>query len=415
MGTAGSRPRRERERDRIMQQQYETDRQQAQQQQQRQYQMQQQQQQYQQQQMQHQYPGQRQQPRLYQVGGPPPMMRPGGMYPGGYVTRVVSREGVTFYTRPPQPERPTAPVPEISEAKTVKNCAILGNNKTVTVTSSEPKNATFSFTVDSTAAGTASLFILCREFLKGDVYQLVADLQCPSQSTSSGSTEEGGVCGVAAAPSKPTVEVPFAAESNQTLTFPDVVIAEGASDLLKMRTWNYESGASNNHVRHHFTIALALWYAADDGVKRAHVTYFNVGPPTEETSVVQLTPVRQTFWTGSELFLLEDIYGLGSEEPSLAAIDVSGDDDGEGHTCVICISEPRDTTIMPCRHMCLCAECADSLRKTSNKCPLCRTTISSLLHLKHQAVAAVVVAPPATNSEAAAAEENKAEADQVNE
>ena len=39
--------------------------------------------------------------------------------------------------------------------------------------------------------------------------------------------------------------------------------------------------------------------------------------------------------------------------------------DGEGDTgmeCVVCMCEPRDTLIIPCRHLCLCFSCAESLR-----------------------------------------------------
>ena len=53
----------------------------------------------------------------------------------------------------------------------------------------------------------------------------------------------------------------------------------------------------------------------------------------------------------------------------------------DGHTesvlsssseCVICLTEPRDTTVIPCRHMCLCYECALQLRLNTNRCPICR-------------------------------------------
>ena len=50
--------------------------------------------------------------------------------------------------------------------------------------------------------------------------------------------------------------------------------------------------------------------------------------------------------------------------------------------CVICMTDPRDTTILPCRHMCMCSECAKVLRMQSNKCPICRTSIESLLQIK---------------------------------
>jgi hypothetical protein len=40
--------------------------------------------------------------------------------------------------------------------------------------------------------------------------------------------------------------------------------------------------------------------------------------------------------------------------------------------CVICLTDARDTTVIPCRHMCLCYECALQLRLNTNRCPICR-------------------------------------------
>jgi hypothetical protein len=61
---------------------------------------------------------------------------------------------------------------------------------------------------------------------------------------------------------------------------------------------------------------------------------------------------------------------------SLASLEVAGTE------CVICLTERRSITILPCRHVCLCATCAFELgRQSSNKCPICRTTIERLLTL----------------------------------
>ena len=46
------------------------------------------------------------------------------------------------------------------------------------------------------------------------------------------------------------------------------------------------------------------------------------------------------------------------------------------------MTEPRDTTVLPCRHMCMCSECAKVLRMQSEKCPICRTPIEQLLQIK---------------------------------
>lgn len=40
--------------------------------------------------------------------------------------------------------------------------------------------------------------------------------------------------------------------------------------------------------------------------------------------------------------------------------------------CVVCLSDVRDTLILPCRHLCLCNACADTLRYQANCCPICR-------------------------------------------
>lgn len=50
-------------------------------------------------------------------------------------------------------------------------------------------------------------------------------------------------------------------------------------------------------------------------------------------------------------------------------------------TCVICMLEPRDTALLPCRHLCLCSGCADVVRLRSQACPICRETIKSLLSI----------------------------------
>jgi len=44
--------------------------------------------------------------------------------------------------------------------------------------------------------------------------------------------------------------------------------------------------------------------------------------------------------------------------------------------CVICMDKPRNAIILPCTHYIACADC---LKKTGKECPLCRTTVSSIM------------------------------------
>jgi hypothetical protein len=58
--------------------------------------------------------------------------------------------------------------------------------------------------------------------------------------------------------------------------------------------------------------------------------------------------------------------------------DVYGLDEPESPECVVCLTNPKDTTLLPCRHFVTCAECLDRLEK----CPLCRGPIKSYLRFR---------------------------------
>lgn len=54
----------------------------------------------------------------------------------------------------------------------------------------------------------------------------------------------------------------------------------------------------------------------------------------------------------------------------------------EGKDCLICMSAPKNTILLPCRHICLCSECSMALRLQTNKCPVCRAKVESLLRIE---------------------------------
>lgn len=73
-------------------------------------------------------------------------------------------------------------------------------------------------------------------------------------------------------------------------------------------------------------------------------------------------------------FSLLEIYGKPTATAkSTASSPTSYCSDGlSNRECIICMSEVKDTIVLPCRHMCLCFECANTIRNRSDKCPLCR-------------------------------------------
>uniref|UniRef100_A0A5B7B6T9 RING-type E3 ubiquitin transferase n=1 Tax=Davidia involucrata TaxID=16924 RepID=A0A5B7B6T9_DAVIN len=90
----------------------------------------------------------------------------------------------------------------------------------------------------------------------------------------------------------------------------------------------------------------------------------------------QVRVIRQVLWIDKVRYELREIYGIGN-----SAAESSNDNDA-GKECVICMTEPKDTAVLPCRHMCMCSECAKALRLQSNKCPICRQSIEELIEIK---------------------------------
>lgn len=96
---------------------------------------------------------------------------------------------------------------------------------------------------------------------------------------------------------------------------------------------------------------------------------------TASNSII-LKPLKQKLITHGVTYLLQEIFGLENKEPDSNSIDDNG---GE---CIICMANPRDTVILPCRHLCICNGCAETLRYKLNNCPICRSPFKALLRLK---------------------------------
>ncbi|CAI5473009.1 unnamed protein product [Closterium sp. Yama58-4] len=99
-------------------------------------------------------------------------------------------------------------------------------------------------------------------------------------------------------------------------------------------------------------------------------------------------PVKQKIWVDGTSYEVQEIYGIeqcGRANTGKGKKGEEGEEEEDevaGKECVICMSAPRDTTVLPCRHMCMCADCAKVLRYQTNKCPICRQPVQSLLEIR---------------------------------
>lgn len=93
-------------------------------------------------------------------------------------------------------------------------------------------------------------------------------------------------------------------------------------------------------------------------------------------ATMALRPVLQRLHVGSTLFAMHDIYGVDSKAGA----------ENEMADCVICLSTPRAVFVYPCRHMCLCADCAESMPPQGIKCPMCRNPAKMLISINSPSV-----------------------------
>lgn len=51
-------------------------------------------------------------------------------------------------------------------------------------------------------------------------------------------------------------------------------------------------------------------------------------------------------------------------------------------SCVVCLSSRANIGFLPCRHICVCEQCASmTMRSSSNHCPICRSTATGQIQI----------------------------------
>lgn len=131
-----------------------------------------------------------------------------------------------------------------------------------------------------------------------------------------------------------------------------------------------------------------------DEPRQSHVLVAVVEKNSDNTYT--LKPLKQKLFVDGLCYLLQEIYGIENKNVAQTK-PPTGDEETEdsGAECVICMCDSRDTLILPCRHLCLCSCCADSLRYQANNCPICRAPFRALLQVRavRRTLASAVAVP----------------------
>uniref|UniRef100_A0A0N5CCS9 RING-type E3 ubiquitin transferase n=1 Tax=Strongyloides papillosus TaxID=174720 RepID=A0A0N5CCS9_STREA len=125
-------------------------------------------------------------------------------------------------------------------------------------------------------------------------------------------------------------------------------------------------------------VVIEIRSVDEDNLDKQHtqLTFCNIVKSNDRNSFLMLKPQRQKLFVDGVLYLLQEIYGIENKEYENSMIDENGSE------CIICMSDIRDTVILPCRHLCICNNCAETLRYKQNNCPICRSPFRALLQMK---------------------------------
>uniref|UniRef100_A0A2I3G404 E3 ubiquitin-protein ligase n=1 Tax=Nomascus leucogenys TaxID=61853 RepID=A0A2I3G404_NOMLE len=153
------------------------------------------------------------------------------------------------------------------------------------------------------------------------------------------------------------------------------------SPLLQSETVHYKRGVSQQFSLPSFKIDFSEWkddelnFDLDRGVFPVVIQAV-----VDEGDVVEVTGHAHVLLAAFE----KHMDGSFSVKPLKQKQIVPSDDENSDNSneCVVCLSDLRDTLILPCRHLCLCTSCADTLRYQANNCPICRLPFRALLQIR---------------------------------
>lgn len=125
---------------------------------------------------------------------------------------------------------------------------------------------------------------------------------------------------------------------------------------------------------------VVIYCVAEEG-EEPRQCQATIGVVEKQSDGYILKALKQKLFVHGLCYLLQEIYGIENKNSDFQK-NCDEETEDNGAECVICMSDLRDTLILPCRHLCLCNCCADSLRYQANNCPICRAPFRALLQIK---------------------------------
>lgn len=129
----------------------------------------------------------------------------------------------------------------------------------------------------------------------------------------------------------------------------------------------------------HIPVVIQIDADEEDYLGHSNITLATFEKMSDGSYIIK--PIKQKQMVDGLCYLLQEIYGIENKLNQKSSKDEDNELEETGLECVICMSDMRDTLILPCRHLCLCRDCAESLRYQASNCPICRSPFHALLQI----------------------------------
>ncbi|KAJ3302170.1 hypothetical protein HDV03_005276 [Kappamyces sp. JEL0829] len=162
-------------------------------------------------------------------------------------------------------------------------------------------------------------------------------------------------------------------------TTPDTVVQVDAPSPRKQKT-----AARATSDPYHLVIVLESVSSGQTASKvDSQYTFANFSSSNDRQLEVHYS--KQLLIIDGMSFVLQDIFGFAETQ--------STPNHMSQKECVVCMADVKNTLVLPCRHLCLCTECAELLRNQGRtpqgqpsrqgppKCPICRQVFHSLISI----------------------------------
>uniref|UniRef100_A0A8C4Q8S0 E3 ubiquitin-protein ligase n=1 Tax=Eptatretus burgeri TaxID=7764 RepID=A0A8C4Q8S0_EPTBU len=171
--------------------------------------------------------------------------------------------------------------------------------------------------------------------------------------------------------------------TSQTVTFKRGVAQQFCltSHVIDLSNWSSHELTFDSDKALYPLVVHAAVVEATEHTGHTHILMATFDKNADGIFVVK--PLKQKQVVDGVCYLLQEIYGI-ENKANRANEETIDDEDGSDNSgeCVVCLSDVRDTLILPCRHLCLCNACADTLRYQANNCPICRLPFRALLQIR---------------------------------